>query len=259
MIHPTAIVEKGAQLHPSVEVGAYATVGERVKIGEGSVIMHHGTVDGNTTLGKKNRVHPYAYVGGQTQDLKYKGGHPELLIGDENDFREFCTIHCGTTEEIPTRIGSHNHFLAYSHVGHDCQLGSHIILSNNGTLGGHVIVDDYAIVSGLAAVHQFVHIGMLAFIGGGSILVKDLPPFMMAQGNHAGIVNINKVGMERNGFSQEEIEDAFRAFKIFRRGHTPDHLPEYLEKSLNPKGRVYKMLLGFLPACKRGMAIGGKE
>ena len=258
MVHITAIIEKGAKLHPSVEVGAYAYIGSRAKIGEGSVVMHHATVDGNTTMGKNNRVHPYSYVGGQTQDLKYKGGDPELLIGDDNNFREFCSIHCGTTEEIATRIGDHNLFLTYSHVAHDCQLGNDIILSGGATLARHIIVDDHAIISGFSAVHQFVHIGQYAILGGGSALVKDVPPFMMAAGNHASLVGINKVGLERNGFTQEEIEDAFRAFKIFHRGHTFENLPKYLTEQLTKDGRILKAFLEFMPTAKRGLVTGGK-
>jgi len=262
MIHPTAIIENGASLHSSVEVGAYAYVGGRAKIGEGCVVMHHATVDGNTTLGQNNRVHPYAYVGGQTQDLKYKGGDPALIIGDDNNFREFVTVHCGTTEEIPTRIGSHNHFLSYVHIAHDCQGGSHIVMSNNATLGGHVVVDDYAIIGGFTPVHQFVHIGAYVMVAGGSVLVKDLPPFMMAHGNHATLAGINKVGMERNGFTQEEIEDVFKAFKIFRKPHTFEHLPDYLLADLNKEGRVLKILLDYLSSLKmgtmRGIVTGGK-
>lgn len=257
VIHPTAIIEKGAQLHPDVEVGACAFVGSCAKIAEGCVIMHHATVGGNTTLGKNNKIHPYAYVGGPTQDLKYAGGDPELIIGDDNDFREFCTVHCGTTVEVPTRIGSRNHFLSYTHIAHDCQVGNHIVMSNNATLAGHVVVDDYAIIGGLSPVHQFVHVGAYTMIGGGSVLVKDLPPFMLAQGNHARLADINKVGMERNGFSQEEIEDAFRAFKIFYRGHTFEHLLEHLSNALNIEGRVYKALELFLKNCKRGLITGG--
>ncbi len=257
-IHPTAIVSSSAQLHDSVEIGAYAFVGPKVKLDEGCVVCHHATVDGHTTLGARNKIHPYAYIGGATQDLKFKGGEPELLIGEDNDFREFCTVHSGTTEEIPTRIGSHNHFLAYTHIAHDCQVGSHIVMSNNATLAGHVIVDDYAIIGGLAGVHQFVHVGAYTMLGGASALVKDFPPFMLAQGNHATLGGINKVGMERNGFTQEEIEEAFRAFKIFHRGHTFENYAKYLLEQLNPEGRVCQMLTKFLEHCERGLITGGR-
>jgi len=145
-IHPTAIIEKGAQLHESVEVGAYAYIGGRVKLGEGCKVMHHATVDGNSSLGKNNVIHPYAYIGGKTQDLKFKGGDPKLIIGDNNEFREYCTVHCGTTEEVATVVGSHNHFLSYSHLAHEVQVGNHIILSNAVQLAGHVVVEDYAII-----------------------------------------------------------------------------------------------------------------
>ena len=258
MIHPTAIIEKGAQLHPSVTVGPYAYVGSRAKIAEGTSIGHHATVDGNTTLGKNNIVHPYAYVGGRTQDLKYKGGDPELLIGDSNTFREFSTVHCGTTEEVPTRIGDHNLFLTYTHIAHECQIGSHNILSNSVQLAGHVELHDHVIIGGLSCVHQFVRLGSYCMLGGGSALGKDIPPFMMAAGYNAPLISINKVGLERNGFSQEEIEEAFRAYKIFYRGHTWENVPKYLEENLKNDGRVYQIISGFIKEAKRGIVGAAK-
>jgi UDP-N-acetylglucosamine acyltransferase len=252
-IHPTAIIEKGAKLASDVTVGAYAYIGAQVTIGEGCSIGHHATVDGKTTLGKKNKLHPYAYIGGPTQDLKFAGGSPELFIGNDNTFREFTTVNCGTVEAIPTRIGNGNLFLTYTHVAHECDIGHHNIFSNSVQIAGHVTIADFNVVGGLTGIHQFVNIGSYCMVGGASGLTKDLPPFMIGQGNHAVLAGFNKVGMERAGFSQEEIEDAFRAFKIFRRRHTFENIPKYLQEQLNPEGRVFKMLVEFLGKSKRGI------
>ena len=166
MIHPTAIISPKAELGRNVRVGPYSIIGPGVVLGDDCVLHSHVIIERNARFGKGNEFFPFAAVGGKTQDLKYIGEPTALEVGDHNVFRENCTIHRGTHEELPTRIGSHNLFLCYSHVAHDCQLGDRIILSNNGSLAGHVTVDDYAIVSGLAAVHQFCRIGKHSIIGG---------------------------------------------------------------------------------------------
>ena len=166
VIHPTAIISPKAKLGAEVRVGPYCVIEAGVELGDHCVLHSHVVISGPCKIGRENEFFPFAAVGGKTQDLKYLGEPTWLEIGDRNVFRENCTIHRGTHEEIPTRIGSDNLFLCYSHVAHDCQLGNHIILSNNGTLGGHVEVGDYAIVSGLAAIHQFCRIGCHSIIGG---------------------------------------------------------------------------------------------
>jgi acyl-ACP--UDP-N-acetylglucosamine O-acyltransferase len=155
LIHPTAIIEAGADLDSTVSVGAYAYVGKAVQAGPGTKIMHHATVDGKTTLGKDNEVHPYAYLGGQTHDLKYEGGVQSLEIGDRNVFREYSTAHCATAEGLITRLGDDNLILAYSHIAHECIVGNHLIMSSHSALGGHVSVGDHVNIGWGVGVHQF--------------------------------------------------------------------------------------------------------
>ena len=161
MIHPTAVIDPSAEIAEGVEIGPYSIVGANVSIGKGSLLKSHVVIDGYTKIGENNTFFPFSAIGQLTQDLKYAGEPTALEIGDHNTFRENTTIHRGTTEEIPTRIGNHNLFLAYSHVAHDCQVGNHCILSNNGTIAGHCTIGDYAIVSGLSAIHQFCNICLL--------------------------------------------------------------------------------------------------
>jgi UDP-N-acetylglucosamine acyltransferase len=213
VIHPTAIISPKAELGRNVHVGPYSIIGPGVILGDDCVLHSHVILECNARFGKGNEFFPFAAVGGKTQDLKYIGEPTALEVGDHNVFRENCTIHRGTHEELPTRIGSHNLFLCYSHVAHDCQLGDHIILSNNGSLAGHVSVGDYAIISGLAAAHQFCRIGKHSIIGGLSKIVQDVPPFMIVDGNPASTRGLNLVGLQRRGFPEEEIRDLKSAYK----------------------------------------------
>jgi UDP-N-acetylglucosamine acyltransferase len=194
-------------------------------------------------------------VGGKSQALKYAGEPTFLEVGDDNVFRENCTVHRGTTPEIPTRIGSHNLFLAYSHVAHDCQVGNHVILSNNGTLGGHVVVGDYAIISGLTAVHQFCRVGEHSMTGGCSRIIQDIPPFMIVSGNPAETRSVNKVGLERRGFSPEDLRALRTAYKrLFLRKNT--NLSKGVETlrtedaASNPQVR---RLIEFIESSERGV------
>ncbi len=213
MIHPTAIISPKAELGRNVRVGPYCTIGANVTLGDECTLHSHVVIEGHSTFGKNNEFFPFSLVGGKTQDLKYIGEPTALEAGDHNTFRENCTIHRGTHEELPTRIGSHNLFLCYSHVAHDCQLGDHIILSNNGSLAGHVTVEDHAIVSGLAAVHQFCRIGKHSIIGGLSKIVQDIPPFMIVDGNPAATRGLNLIGLQRRGFTEADIRDLKSAYK----------------------------------------------
>ncbi|MEY4244649.1 MAG: acyl-ACP--UDP-N-acetylglucosamine O-acyltransferase, partial [Verrucomicrobiota bacterium] len=213
VIHPTAIVSPHATLGLNVRIGPYCIIGANVELGDDCVLHSHVVLEGYSKFGRGNEFFPYAVVGGKTQDLKYVGDPTYLEVGDHNVFRENCTVHRGTHAELPTRIGSNNLFLCYSHVAHDCQLGDHIILSNNGSLAGHVVVGDYAIVSGLAAVHQFCRIGKHSIIGGLSKVVQDVPPFMIIDGNPAATRGLNLVGLQRRGFSEEAIKSLKTAYK----------------------------------------------
>ena len=203
MIHPTAIISPKAELGRNVRVGPYCVIGSGVVLGDDCVLHSHVILETNSVFGKGNEFFPFAVIGEPTA----------LEVGDHNVFRENCTIHRGTLEELPTRIGSHNLFLCYSHVAHDCQLGDHIILSNNGSLAGHCTVGDYAIVSGLAAAHQFCRIGKHSIVGGLSKIVQDVPPFMIIDGNPAATRGLNLIGLQRRGFSEDDIRDLKSAYK----------------------------------------------
>ncbi len=213
MIHPTAIVSPLARLGKNVRVGPFCVVGAHVELGDDCVLHSHVVLEGHSTFGRGNEFFPFAYVGGKSQDLKYIGEPTALEVGDHNVFRENCTIHRGTRESLPTRIGSHNLFLCYCHVAHDCQLGNHIILSNNGSLAGHITVDDYAIVSGLAAAHQFCRIGKHSMIGGLSKITQDVPPFMIVDGHPATTRGLNILGLQRRGFSEDDIKHLKTSYK----------------------------------------------
>src|SRR4051812_24717854 len=181
-IHPTAVVEAGAQLGAQVRIGAFAFVGAGVVIGEGTRLHHHASVEGNTTVGTACEVFPYACLGGKTQDLKYKGGQPGVRIGDRNVFREYVTVHAATNDGEFTVIGNGNTILAYSHVAHDCQLGSNIIASNSVGIAGHVIVDDHVVLGAVSGIHQFCRIGAYAMVSAYAKVVQDVPPFVIADG-----------------------------------------------------------------------------
>jgi len=248
--HHTAIVHPDAQIGDDCHIGPYCVIGGDVKLGAGCWLHSHVVIDGLTTIGARNRFYPHACIGLQTQDLKWKAGNKSYLeIGDDNTFRECCTVHTATGDGLKTVIGSHNNFLAYSHVAHDCVIGDHVIFSNCGTIAGHVTVEDYAIVGGLAAIHQFCRIGKMAIIGGCAKVVQDIPPFMMADGNPAVVRAINKVGLDRRGVSAEVHESIRKAFKLLFRSdltvsnalaqikaelahsHELDHLVAFVETS----------------------------
>lgn len=213
IIHPSAIVASGAELGPEVEVGPFCTVGPRVRLGAGTRLMSHAVVDGITTLGAGCTVFPFASVGLQTQDLKFKGGEARTEIGSSTTIRECVTIHAATNDGGVTQIGDHGHIMAYAHVAHDCQVGNHVILSNGAQLAGHVVVGDRAIVSAMTGVHQFGRVGTLSFIGAYCKVTQDVPPYMLVDGTPARVPAINAVGLKRAGLSEE----AQRALKQVHR------------------------------------------
>lgn len=217
LIHPTAIVHPDALIAEGVEIGAYAYIGPMVEIGEGCRIQHHATIDGKTVIGRDNEFYPYCCVGLRTQDKKYRGGEPGLRIGDRNTIREFATIHTATEEGSETLVGSDNLFLAYVHIAHDCVVGNHVIISNNGTLAGHVIVEDRVVLGGLTGVHQFCRLGEGCMIGACSKVAQDVPPFTMSDGHPLSLRGLNKVGMERAGFSPEQIKEIRELYRLYFR------------------------------------------
>ena len=252
-IHPTAVVARGAQIPEDCEIGPYCIIGENVVLGPGCRLHSHVVIDGHTALGKENEIFPFASIGLKTQDLKWKGGVTRTVIGDRNTFREYVTIHSATSDGEATVVGSNNHILAYCHMAHNVQLGNHVIMSNVATLAGHVTVEDHAVVGGLAAVHQFCRIGKMSIIGGCSKVVQDVPPFMLADGNPARTRTINKVGMERNGVTEEAQSALKQAFKIlFREKLAISNALERIEKEIAPLPEI-QHLVSFTRASERGI------
>lgn len=219
-IHPSAVIDPTARLAADVEVGAFSVIGAEVEIGAGTRIGPHCSVHGPTRIGARNRIHGHAAIGGEPQDKKYKGERVTLEIGDDNQIREFVTLNRGTGEGGGiTRIGNGNWLLAYVHIAHDCQVGSHCVFSNNATLAGHVTVGDYVILSGFAGVHQFCRIGDHAFIGMGAFVNGDVPPFLMvAQDKYARPRGINSEGLKRRGFDAERLRAIKRAYRALYMG-----------------------------------------
>src|ERR1041384_3358370 len=233
MTHPTPIIQPKAQVPSPCHVGPYCVIGEHVKLGDHCQLHSHVVIDGHTTLGRGNEIFPFASIGLKTQDLKWKGGTTYTLIGDNNTFREYVTIHSATSDGESTVVGSHNHILAYCHLAHNVVLGNNVIMSNVATLAGHVMVEDHAVIGGLAAIHQYCRIGKMSIIGGCSKVVQDVPPFMLADGNPAETRTINKIGMERNGISEEAQAALRQAFKIlFREGLTIPNALARIESEL---------------------------
>jgi UDP-N-acetylglucosamine acyltransferase len=217
-IHPTALVDPGAQLADDVCVGPYCVIGPHVVLGQGTVLESHVVVMGNTRLGRSNRLSPHAVIGGPPQLLKDMGSDVGLVIGDRNIFREFVTVHTGTEQGGgPTSIGSDCLFMACSHVAHDCILGDHVELVNNALLAGHIHVGDRAIVSGGAAMHHWVTVGTLSFVGGLSRIVQDVPPYMIVEGNPSKVRGVNMVGLRRSGCTEETIQTLKRAHRLVYR------------------------------------------
>lgn len=254
-IHPTAIIDDGAEIDEGVTIGAYAYIGAGVRIAKGSMVLHHATVDGATTMGENNEVHPYAYVGGKTHDLKYQGGRPGLRIGSGNVFREFTTIHCATTEDTETVLGDNNLILAYSHVAHECIVGNHLIMSSHAALGGHVEVGDHVNLGWGVGVHQFCRVGDYAMAGAASKVVQDIPPYMISDGTPAVARTINKIGLERAGFGSEDIALVRRVFKVFyKEGLNRSQAIEKLQADIDLAHPIVATFLAFASKSQRGLS-----
>jgi UDP-N-acetylglucosamine acyltransferase len=212
-IHPTAIVAPNARLADDVVIGPYCVIGEQVSLAAGVNLKSHVVIDGRTIIGERTRIFPFASIGFETQDLKYKGEPSSLEIGHDNTIREHVTINPGTEGGgMVTRVGNHCLLMVGAHVAHDCQIGDHVILVNNATLGGHVVMEDYAILGGLSAVHQFCRIGRHAMIGGMSGVERDVIPYGLAMGDRARLTGLNIIGMQRRGFSRDDIQGLRSAY-----------------------------------------------
>ncbi len=252
-IHPTAVIDAKAEIGAGAEIGPYCVIEAGVILGEDCQLRSHVTLAGPSKIGRGNRFYPHAAVGYQTQDLKYAGEPTFLEIGDGNCFREFATVHRGTAPGAVTRVGGGGSFLAYSHIAHDCTVGDSVIFSNNGTIAGHVEVGDHAIIGGLTAVHQFCRIGRHAITGGCSKIVQDVPPFMIADGNPAEVRGINKVGMERHGFSEAAVRQIKECFRfIYRSKLNVKQAVEEIQGSLEQSPEI-SQLIDFLNSSQRGI------
>jgi UDP-N-acetylglucosamine acyltransferase len=256
-IHPMAQVDPGAVLGEGVKVGPFAVIGDSVEIGEGTEVGAGAQIYGPTTIGAKNRIFPNACIGFEPQDLKFQGEEVRLEIGDRNQFRECCTIHRGTAKGgAVTRIGSDNLFMAYTHVAHDCQVGSRTVFANNATLAGHVEVHDDASISAFTSVHQFCRVGRHAYVGGYSVVTMDALPFVKTVGLKPAFYGLNKIGLSRKGVDPETIRRLDRALRILvRSGLNPTQALEKMREELAGDPEV-DYLIAFVESAKRGIHKG---
>ena len=258
-IHSTAIIHEGAQLHPSVTVGAYSVIGSHVKVGAGTRIGPHCVIEGYTTIGEDNQIFQFASLGAQPQDKKYAGEPTQLVIGDRNTIREFCTFNTGTAQDSGvTRVGNDNWIMAYVHIAHDCVVGNHTILANNATLAGHVHLGDWVILGGLTGVHQFVKIGAHAMSGFASRIAQDVPPYMMVEGNPLAVRGFNIEGLRRRGFTPERIQAVKQMHNLlYRQGLTLQAAQQSIGDLLTeiPEATAdIALMQEFLQASTRGIA-----
>lgn len=255
MIHQTAIIEPGAKIHDSVSIGPYSVIGSEVAIDEGTVIGPHVVINGLTKIGKFNRIYQFASVGEASQDKKYKGEATRLEIGDHNVIRECVTIHRGTIQDQSlTKIGNGNLFMANTHVAHDCIVGNNNTMANSSALAGHVQLADHVIISGMCGVHQFCKIGAYSFISMASMIVKDVPPYVMvAGGSSSTVYGLNVEGLRRHGFSAETIQWLRRAYKvIYRQGLRIEQALELLQQMEGACPEI-KLFSDFLANSERGI------
>lgn len=254
MIHPSSIIAESAKIGKNVQIGPFCVIGDNVDIGDNCVLTSHVVIKGHSKIGKNNVFFQFGSIGEDCQDKKYAGEATYLEIGDNNVFRESCTIHRGTTQDQGlTQIGSGNLFMVNTHVAHDCILGDDNIFANNCTLAGHVHVGNQVILGGMTAVHQFCHIGSHSFTGGGAIVLKDIPPYVMVSGIKHIPQGINSEGLKRRGFTSSAIMAIKRAYKvIYRNGNTTDQALPLLNEMAEAESDV-KILADFVASSKRGI------
>jgi len=254
-IHPQAIVASSAKLGKGVKVGAYAVVGEDVELGDGCVLHAHATVGGPSRFGKNNTFYPFSSVGGDPQDYTFRGERTELLAGHDNIYREYVSISRGTKKGgAKTSLGNGNFFLAYSHVGHDCVIGSNTLFVNGATLAGHVTVEDFVTIGAFCPVHQFCRIGRYAYVGASTVITQDVPPFSkIVTERETKSFGINTIGLERKGFSPERLQSLKRAYRFLLRSklNTSQALDE-MRKSLGDSADVQE-LIKFIESAERGI------
>lgn len=254
MIHEQAIIEPGAVIGNNVSIGPWTIIGKDVEIGDNTVIHSHVVVKGPTKIGKNNQIFQFCSIGEDCQDQKYAGEKTQLIIGDNNIIREYVSIHRGTVQdEGITKIGNDNLLLTYCHVAHDCVIGNHVILSSNVLLAGHVKVDDWAILSGRSGVHQYTHIGAHAFVAANGLVLKDVPPYVMAAGTPVSPYGLNSEGLKRRGFKPEVVTELKRAYRaLYRKGYTI----EEASAEISPKIEQFPQLqcfVDFITHSNRGI------
>jgi len=254
VIHPTAIVHPGARLAQGVEVGPYAVIGEHVEIGAGTTIGSHAVIVGRTRIGSNNRIFHHATLGEAPQDKKYAGEPTRLEIGDDNTIREFCTFNTGTVQDLGvTRMGDKNWIMAYVHVAHDCEIGNGTTLANCTQLAGHVSVGDFAVLGGFSGIHQFCRVGAHAMTGVGSVVLADVPPYVMAMGNTAQPHGINSEGLKRRGFSSESITGIRRGYKtLYKSGLGLEEAKQALREQVAECPEL-GLFVDFIEASKRSI------
>ena len=254
LIDPRAIIETGAQLGERVRIGAYSIIGSNVQIGDETEIAPHVVIRGPTSIGRQNKIFQFASLGDAPQDKKYKGEATRLEIGDRNVIREYCTLNRGTVQDVGvTRVGHDNWIMAYVHIAHDCQVGHHTIFANNASLAGHVTVEDYAILGGFTLVHQFCRIGAHCFTAMGSVISKDVLPYIIVSGHMAQPHGLNIEGLKRRGFDAETLKSLRDAYKvIYRSGLTVQQAVEELGQRF-PEVAEVQVLMRFLEASSRGI------
>ncbi len=254
-IHPASVVDPKSKIHPSCKIGPYCVIGSEVELGEGCRLLSHVAIEGPTKIGADNVFFPFTSIGMAPQDISYAGEPTRLEIGDHNTSREFVTINRGTVKGGGcTRVGSHNLIMAYTHIAHDCQVGSNTIMANAATLGGHVTVGDWATVGALCPVHHFVRIGTHAFIGGGTTITRDVLPFSKTsaeRGTHA--YGLNAVGLERHGFTKERIRKIHHAYRVLLASKLNTSQAIEKLKSEADLGEDVEMLIRFIEASERGV------
>lgn len=258
-IHPTAIIHEGAQVHPSVTVGPYSIIGPNVSIGAGTRIGPHCVIEGCTTIGVDNHIFQFASLGAQPQDKKYAGEQTQLVIGDRNTIREFCTFNTGTSQDSGvTRVGNDNWIMAYVHIAHDCVVGNQTILANNATLAGNVHVGDWVILGGLTGVHQFVKIGAHAMAGFASRVAQDVPPFMLIEGNPLAVRGFNIEGLRRRGFTPERLKAVKQMHRLlYRQGLTLEAAQQEIAALVPEMPEAHQdiaLMQSFLDSSTRGIA-----
>ncbi len=252
-IHPTAVISDGAQIGCDVEIGAYCVIGPHVTIGDGACLRPHVVIDGHTTIGAGCNLFSFACIGSQTQDLKFRGGSSTVDIGERTTLREYVTVNSGTHEGEKTVVGADCHIMAYCHVAHACRVGNGVIMANCATLAGDVLIEDQAVIGGLSGVHQFCRIGRMCMVGGCTKVVKDLPPFMMVDGNPAAVRGLNLIGLERRGVSDDDRQLLKKAYRLlYRQDLSVQQAIEQIRATLGTCATL-DHLVGFVEGSERGI------